>query len=180
VVPNTFSGEPSIPPPLDRPRPPKATSPPTATSQRPLPAVTSLSEPSGPEPETAEVPIPRRVRVPTFCAYPSFECSLKCSLVSSSHRDGRESETAPRHHRDLAMMGQSWAHPQVLLHLLHSTWAMSLQLLLSYPPYVYAQFPLYIVCSRDCIMRSHYSPSLKRANSHPADEQTRASMLLPL
>jgi hypothetical protein len=100
VVPNTLSGEPSIPPPLHRPRPPRATSPSPTTSERPL---TSLSKPLGPEPEIPEVPILRRVRVSTS---PAFS-SPKCSLISSSRRDGRESETAPRHRRVLAMMGQS-------------------------------------------------------------------------
>ena len=67
---------------------------------------------------------------------PAFP-SLKCSLIRSSRPGG---QTALRHHRDLAMMGQSWVHPRVPPHLLHLTWVMSLLQLLSYPPYVNTQF----------------------------------------
>src|SRR6266852_6782066 len=52
VVPNTFPGEPSIPP---SPHPPSL---PPRTSERP-----PSTEPPGPEPEIVEVPKPRRVRI---------------------------------------------------------------------------------------------------------------------
>ena len=106
---------------------------------------------------------------------PAFP-SLKCSLIRSSRPGG---QTALRHHRDLAMMGQSWVHPRVSPHLLHLTWVMSLLQLLSYPPYVNTQYTV-PGCSRDCIMRSDYSLSLKRANSHRVDEQIKAPTPLPL
>ncbi|KAI0276241.1 hypothetical protein BGY98DRAFT_987158 [Russula aff. rugulosa BPL654] len=58
VVPNTFPGEPSIPPSLSGSHP-RAPSPPTTSAERLPPTATSLPEPPGPEPEIVELP-PRR------------------------------------------------------------------------------------------------------------------------
>lgn len=67
IVPNSFSGEPSIAPSIHPQHPARAISPPRTTSKKPPPAVASLSEPPAPEPEP-EVPMPRRVRISPFPA----------------------------------------------------------------------------------------------------------------
>ena len=60
VVPNTLSGESSIAPPVQPPAL-EAGSSSRTTSEQARPAAESLSKPTSPEQENAEVPLPRRV-----------------------------------------------------------------------------------------------------------------------
>ncbi|KAI9439406.1 hypothetical protein F5148DRAFT_859363 [Russula earlei] len=61
MVPNTFSEEPSVAPPMHSPRSSRTTRLLPTASERPPPAVAPLSEPSVAEPEIVEVSIPRRL-----------------------------------------------------------------------------------------------------------------------
>ncbi len=95
VVPNTMSAEPSFAPPMDVRPARKAPNPAHTTSELPPPVEVPLSGKAISEPQTAEAPLPHRVRDTDFTAF----CSSLCSMVPSSHPGEQQIGTAPQRHQ---------------------------------------------------------------------------------